>query len=153
MAEANDQMPYEQCRVLVVEDRTAMRQIVKTILKHMGFRMIDEAADGREALQKLRQSPDDALNQDPLKSFRLIISDWQMPTMDGLQLLREVRKDQALGSIPFLMLTSLNERNSIIEASIEGVTDYIVKPFPAKVLEEKIRTILSGNNVLGIEVN
>ncbi|MFO0752711.1 MAG: chemotaxis response regulator CheY [Thermodesulfovibrionales bacterium] len=118
-------------RVLVVDDFPTMRRIVKNLLKQLGFENIDEAEDGAQALGKLKGG-----------SYGLVVSDWNMPNMEGIELLRNVRQEQSpLKDIPFLMVTAEAEKEKVIEAIKAGVDNYIVKPFTADILKEKLEKI------------
>jgi len=119
-------------KILIVDDFSTMRRIEKNILKHLGFTNIDEAGDGAEALQKLRA-----------KKYDFIISDWNMPVMEGIELLRAVRADESLKHIPFLMVTAEAEKASVLLAIKEGVSNYIVKPFTEDVIKAKIEQIFN----------
>jgi two-component system chemotaxis response regulator CheY len=108
-----------------------MRRIVKNLLKQVGYEDIDEAEDGVQALNKLKAKP-----------YGLIVSDWNMPNMEGIDLLRNIRKEpEPLKNIPFLMVTAEAEKEKVIEAIKAGVDNYIVKPFTAEVLKEKLEKI------------
>ncbi len=117
-------------RVLVVDDFATMRRIVKNLLKRLGIEDIEEAEDGLQALQKLKS-----------EKFDLIVSDWNMPNMTGIELLQTVRNDPAMKTIPFLMVTAEAEKDNVFLAIKMGVSNYIVKPFTADVLEEKLKKI------------
>ncbi len=117
-------------KILIVDDFSTMRRIEKNILKHLGFNEIDEAGDGAEALQKLKS-----------KKYDFIISDWNMPNMEGIELLRAVRADEDLKSLPFLMVTAEAEKASVLLAIKEGVSNYVVKPFTEEVIKAKIEQI------------
>lgn len=117
-------------KVLVVDDFPTMRRIVKNLLKQLGFENIDEADDGVNALAKLKNG-----------GFGLVVSDWNMPNMEGIDLLRAVRQEPAVKDIPFLMVTAEAEKEKVIEAIKAGVDNYIVKPFTAEVLKEKLEKI------------
>ncbi len=118
-------------KVLVVDDFPTMRRIVKNLLKQLGFENIDEAEDGGQALQRLKGG-----------NYGLVISDWNMPNMEGIELLRNVRKEaDPLKNIPFLMVTAEAEKEKVIEAIKAGVDNYIVKPFTADILKEKLEKI------------
>ena len=119
-------------RVLVVNDFATMRRIVKGVLKQLGFFEIVEAQDGREALDVLKK-----------ESIGLIVSDWNMPNMTGLDLLKVVRGDDRLKGIPFIMVTAEGMKNNVIEAVKSGVTNYIVKPFSPETFSEKIESALN----------
>ncbi|OGW22011.1 MAG: histidine kinase [Nitrospirae bacterium GWB2_47_37] len=108
-----------------------MRRIVKNLLKQIGFENIDEAEDGVQALNKLKSG-----------NYGLIVSDWNMPNMEGIDLLRNIRQEaEPLKNIPFLMVTAEAEKEKVIEAIKAGVDNYIVKPFTAEVLKEKLEKI------------
>lgn len=107
-------------KVLVVDDFPTMRRIVKNLLKQLGFENIDEADDGVNALAKLKNG-----------GFGLVVSDWNMPNMEGIDLLRAVRQEPSVKDIPFLMVTAEAEKEKVIEAIKAGVDNYIVKPFTA----------------------
>ncbi len=118
-------------KVLVVDDFPTMRRIVKNLLKQLGFENIDEAEDGVQALNKLRSG-----------NYGLVVSDWNMPNMEGIDLLRNIRQEaEPLKNIPFLMVTAEAEKEKVIEAIKSGVDNYIVKPFTAEVLKEKLEKI------------
>lgn len=118
-------------KVLVVDDFPTMRRIVKNLLKQIGFENIEEAEDGAQALGKLKGG-----------SYGLVVSDWNMPNMEGIELLRSVRAEQPpLKDIPFLMVTAEAEKEKVIEAIKAGVDNYIVKPFTAEILKEKLEKI------------
>lgn len=118
-------------KVLVVDDFPTMRRIVKNLLKQLGFENIDEAEDGVQALNKLKSG-----------NYGLVVSDWNMPNMEGIDLLRNIRQEaDPLKNIPFLMVTAEAEKEKVIEAIKAGVDNYIVKPFTAEVLKEKLEKI------------
>jgi two-component system, chemotaxis family, chemotaxis protein CheY len=117
-------------KVLVVDDMVTMRRIVKNILKQLGFGNIDEAENGQEALQKLRAD-----------TFGFVVSDWNMPVMTGIDMLRAIRADEKLKAIPVLMVTAEAQQANLIEAVQAGVSNYIVKPFTAETMQEKIAKI------------
>ncbi|ASG19729.1 MULTISPECIES: response regulator [Nitrospirillum] len=117
--------------VLVVDDYATMRRIVRNLLTQIGFTQIEEAADGAEALGKLRGS-----------NVGLVISDWNMEPMTGLQLLKEVRADVRLKSTPFIMVTAESKTENVVAAKEAGVNNYIVKPFNAETLKKKIESVL-----------
>ncbi|RJQ48905.1 MAG: response regulator [Desulfobacteraceae bacterium] len=120
-------------KVLVVDDFATMRRIVKGVLKQIGFAKIVEATDGCEALDVLKKE----------NSFGLIISDWNMPNMTGLDLLKAVRGDNTLKSIPFIMVTAEGMKENVVEAVKAGVTNYIVKPFTPETFSDKLQAVLS----------
>jgi len=120
-------------KILVVDDFTTMRRIVKNILTQLGFKEVIEADDGTSALDILKKEKVD-----------LIISDWNMPKMTGLDLLKEVRADSAMADTPFIMVTAEAQQDNIILAVKAKVNQYIVKPFTADTLGEKINKVLAG---------
>ena len=128
-------MGYETKKVIVVDDSSVMRQIIKNNLKQLGFEQsnVVDAEDGEQALKKITENTID-----------LVISDWSMPKMTGIDLLRAIRSDGALKELPFLMVTSEADKEKIMEAVQAGVNQYIVKPFNATQLEEKIKEIFPG---------
>jgi two-component system chemotaxis response regulator CheY len=117
--------------VLIVDDYKTMLRIVKNLLNQIGFTNVDEAEDGSAALQKVKA-----------KDYGLIISDWNMQPMTGLQLLQAVRADAKLKHIPFIMVTAESKTENVIAAKQAGVNNYIVKPFNAATLKGKIATVL-----------
>lgn len=117
--------------ILVVDDFATMRRIMKNILKQIGFANITEADDGTTALNELKK-----------KKFDLIISDWNMPNMPGIELLKAVRSNDELKSLPFLMVTAEAQKQNVIEAVQAGVSNYVVKPFTAEAISEKLEKIL-----------
>ncbi len=123
-------MPEKNLRFLVVDDFSTMRRIVRNLLKELGFANVDEAEDGAIALQKLRNMP-----------FDFVISDWNMPNMDGLALLQAIRADAALKALPVLMVTAEAKKENIIAAAQAGASGYVVKPFTAATLDEKLSKI------------
>jgi len=114
-------------KILVVDDFSTMRRIVRNLLKELGFTNIEEAEDGAVALGKLREG-----------NFQFVVSDWNMPNMDGLTLLQSVRSDPKLRGLPFLMITAEAKKENIIAAAQAGASGYIVKPFTAATLQEKL---------------
>ena len=123
-------MGYEGKKVLVVDDSAVMRQIIKKNLKELGFSELSEAENGAAGLKKAGEEPVD-----------LIVSGWNMPNMTGLEFLKAVRADASLKGIAFIMVTSESDKEKIMEAVKAGVNQYIVKPFNAIQLEEKIKAI------------
>jgi two-component system chemotaxis response regulator CheY len=119
--------------VLIVDDYKTMLRIIRNLLKQLGFNNVDEATDGSAALQKLRD-----------KEYGLVISDWNMEPMTGIQLLREVRADAKLKGMPFIKITAESKTENVIAAKEAGVNNYIVKPFNAATLKTKLVTVL-GN--------
>lgn len=118
-------------RVLVIDDFATMRKIEKNILGQLGIKNVDEADDGSTALPKLQSN-----------QYDIVLLDWNMPTMTGLELLKAVRSDEDLKSIPVIMVTAEALKDNIVAAAQAGVNDYIVKPFTAATLEEKIKKVL-----------
>jgi two-component system chemotaxis response regulator CheY len=123
-------------KVLVVDDFSTMRRIVKNLLKQIGFTNIDEAEDGEQAYTKLKS-----------ETFGLVVSDWNMPNLDGLGLIKKVRADSEINSVPILMVTAEAEKDKVISAIQAGVNNYIVKPFTGEVLREKIDGIFAKAGV------
>jgi len=119
--------------ILIVDDYKTMLRIIRNLLKQLGFDNVDEAMDGSTALQRLRD-----------KNYGLVISDWNMEPMTGLQLLREVRADGKLKHIPFVMVTADSKTENVVAAKEAGVTNYIVKPFNAETLKQKLVAVF-GN--------
>jgi len=124
-------------KVLVVDDFPTMRRIIRNLLKQIGYNSIEEAEDGIQALAMLRKG-----------GAGLVVSDWNMPHMEGIDLLRNVRKDASLEDIAFLMVTAEAEKEKVIEAIKSGVDNYIVKPFTAETLKEKIEKIAERRSAL-----
>ncbi|CAD5358427.1 chemotaxis regulator transmitting signal to flagellar motor component [Enterobacter cancerogenus] len=123
-------MADQNLRFLVVDDFATMRRIVRNLLKDLGFNNVEEAEDGNDALNKLRES-----------TFDFVISDWNMPNMDGLELLTAIRQDSELSAMPVLMVTAEAKKENIIAAAQSGASGYVVKPFTAATLEEKLNKI------------
>ena len=117
-------------KILVVDDMSTMRRIVKNIMKQLGFANVEEAENGQDALDKLRA-----------ETFGFVISDWNMPVMTGIDLLRAIRADEKLKALPVLMVTAEAQKENLIEAIQAGVSNYIVKPFSAEVVQEKMNKI------------
>lgn len=120
-------------KFLVVDDFSTMRRIVRNLLKELGFQNVDEAEDGVAALSKLRNSP-----------FDFVVSDWNMPNMTGIDLLKEIRADANLKHLPVLMVTAEAKKENIVSAAQAGANGYIVKPFTAATLEEKLNKIFQN---------
>nr|WP_225444348.1 chemotaxis response regulator CheY [Pseudomarimonas arenosa] len=117
-------------RILIVDDFSTMRRIVKNLLNDLGFSNTAEAEDGNAALAALRAS-----------KFDFVVTDWNMPGMTGIELLKHIRADAALAKLPVLMVTAEAKREQIIEAAQAGVNGYIIKPFTAATLQEKLNKI------------
>jgi two-component system chemotaxis response regulator CheY len=118
-------------RFLIVDDFSTMRRIIRNILKEIGYANADEAEDGQAALQKLRSS-----------EFDFVVSDINMPNMNGFELLQTIRADEALKGLPVLMVTAEARKEDIVIAAQSGASGYIVKPFTKATLEEKVQKIL-----------
>jgi two-component system chemotaxis response regulator CheY len=126
-------MDKPSTRFLVVDDFSTMRRIVRNLLKELGYTNVEEAEDGAAALQRLRGD-----------HFDFVVSDWNMPNMTGLQLLQAIRADASLKSTPVLMITAEARKENIIEAAQAGANGYIVKPFTAATLDEKLAKIFKN---------
>jgi len=118
-------------RVLVIDDFATMRKIEKNILGQLGIKNVDEADDGTTALPKIQQN-----------QYDVVLLDWNMPQMSGLELLKAVRADPATKGVPIIMVTAEALKDNIVAAAQAGVNDYVVKPFTAAVLEEKLNKVL-----------
>ena len=123
-------MADKNMKFLVVDDFSTMRRIVRNLLKELGFNNVDEAEDGVVALQKLHSG-----------NFEFVVSDWNMPNMTGIELLKSIRADAQLKGLPVLMVTAEAKKENIIEAAQAGASGYVVKPFTAATLEEKLNKI------------
>jgi two-component system chemotaxis response regulator CheY len=128
-------MADKNMRFIVVDDFSTMRRIVRNLLKELGFTNVDEAEDGQVALHKLKT-----------QHYDFIVSDWNMPNMTGIELLKAIRADAQIRGIPFMMITAEAKRENIIEAAMAGANGYIVKPFTAATLEEKMNKIFLTMN-------
>jgi two-component system chemotaxis response regulator CheY len=117
-------------KILIVDDFSTMRRIIKNLLRDLGFTNTQEADDGLTALPMLKSG-----------DFDFLVTDWNMPGMTGIDLLKEVRADEKLADLPTLMVTAEAKRDQIVEAAQAGVNGYVVKPFTAQVLKEKIEKI------------
>jgi len=127
-------MPVDMCMpILIVDDYKTMLRIIRNLLKQLGFENVDEAVDGSSAMEKMRE-----------KQYGLVISDWNMEPVTGLQLLREVRNDSKLKGTPFIMITAESKKENVVAAKEAGVNNYIVKPFNAATLKTKLVSVL-GN--------
>ncbi|MEG5265786.1 chemotaxis response regulator CheY [Pseudomonas sp. JDS28PS106] len=122
-------------KILIVDDFSTMRRIIKNLLRDLGFTNTSEADDGITALPMLQSG-----------AFDFLVTDWNMPGMSGIDLLRQVRQDERLKNLPVLMVTAEAKREQIIEAAQAGVNGYVVKPFTAQVLQEKIEKIFERVN-------
>ncbi|MDO8426506.1 MAG: chemotaxis response regulator CheY [Deltaproteobacteria bacterium] len=121
----------QNMRILVVDDFSTMRRIIKNILKEIGYSNVDEADDGATALEKLKGG-----------NFDFVVTDWNMPNMSGIDLLKTIRQDPVLKSMPVLMVTAEAAKENVVTAVEAGVSNYIVKPFTAAALKERIDLIL-----------
>jgi two-component system, chemotaxis family, chemotaxis protein CheY len=119
--------------VLVVDDYNTMTRIIRNLLKQIGFVDVDDASDGSAALSKMQQ-----------KKYGLVISDWNMEPMTGYDLLKQVRSDPAMSTTPFIMVTAESKTENVIAARKAGANNYIVKPFNAETLKNKIEVVLAG---------
>ena len=131
-------MSNANLKFLVVDDFSTMRRIVRNLLKDLGFTNVEEAEDGSVALQKLRGEP-----------FDFVVSDWNMPNMTGIELLRQIRADANLKKLPVLLITAEAKKENIIEAAQAGASGYIVKPFTAATLDEKLNKIFQNMQKAG----
>lgn len=129
-------MVDKNMKFLVVDDFSTMRRIVRNLLKELGFTNVDEAEDGVVALHKLQNG-----------AFEFVVSDWNMPNMTGIELLRNIRADAKLKGLPVLMVTAEAKKENIIEAAQAGANGYVVKPFTAATLEEKLNKIFEKMGV------
>ena len=123
-------MPDKNMKILIVDDFSTMRRIIRNILKQLEFINVEEAEDGSVAFEKLKDA-----------DYDLLITDWNMPNMTGLDLLKEVRTNEKLKDLKVLLVTAEAEKENIIQAAQAGANKYIVKPFTADVLEQKINKI------------
>jgi two-component system chemotaxis response regulator CheY len=123
-------MVDKNLKILVVDDFPTMRRIVRNLLKELGFENVDEAEDGMMALDKLRTG-----------GFQFVVSDWNMPNLDGLSMLQQIRADANLSKLPVLMVTAEAKKENIVAAAQAGASGYVVKPFTAATLEEKLNKI------------
>ena len=121
-------------KILLADDSNTMRRIQKNTLKTIGYEDVVEAADGREAVNALKSNPD----------VNLVLLDWNMPNMTGIEALKAIKADDSTKDIPVIMVTSESEKTKIIEAIQAGAANYVVKPFQADTLKEKITAVVSG---------
>lgn len=122
-------------KFLVVDDFATMRRIVRTLLKELGYENVDEAEDGAVALGKLKGG-----------GFQFVVTDWNMPNMNGLELLQAIRADATLKTLPVLMITAEAKKENIVAAAQAGASGYIVKPFTAATLDEKLKRIFEKHS-------
>jgi two-component system chemotaxis response regulator CheY len=123
-------MVNKNIKILVVDDFPTMRRIIRNLLKELGFENVDEAEDGVIAIEKLRNG-----------GFQLVVSDWNMPNMDGLAMLKHIRADPTWATLPVLMVTAEAKKQNIVAAAQAGASGYVVKPFTAATLEQKLNKI------------
>ena len=123
-------MADKNLNFLVVDDFSTMRRIVRNLLKELGYNNVEEAEDGPEALDKLNTG-----------KFQFVVSDWNMPNLDGLEMLKRIRASDTLKHLPVLMVTAEAKKENIVAAAQAGASGYVVKPFSAATLEEKLERI------------
>ncbi|SMC20531.1 two-component system, chemotaxis family, response regulator CheY [Andreprevotia lacus DSM 23236] len=128
-------MADSNMRFLVVDDFSTMRRIVRNLLKELGFSNVEEAEDGQVALHKLKNG-----------NYEFVVTDWNMPNMTGIELLKAIRADAQLKHLPVLMVTAEAKKENIIEAATAGASGYVVKPFTAATLDEKLKKIFANMN-------
>lgn len=126
-------MPKPNMKILCVDDFSTMRRIIRNILKQLGYENVDEAENGQEAYDKVKDG-----------AYDFVITDWNMPVLDGLGFLKRVRSDPKIKDIPILMVTAEAEKEKVVAAIQAGVNNYIVKPFTAETLKEKMDKIFAG---------
>ena len=131
-------MADPKMKFLVVDDFSTMRRIVRNLLKELGYSNVDEAEDGAMALTKLKN-----------EQFDFVISDWNMPVMNGLDMLKSIRADATLAKLPVLMVTAEAKKENIIAAAQAGANGYVVKPFTAATLDEKLNKIFEKLEKVG----
>ncbi len=117
-------------KILIVDDMSTMRRITKNFLKQLGFNNLEEAENGQDGLNKLRAD-----------KYGFVVSDWNIPVMTGIEMLRAIRADEKLKTTPVLMVTAEAQKENIVEAAQAGVNNYVVKPFTAEILQDKINKI------------
>ena len=127
-------LPGFDMKILVVDDFPTMRKIIRQVLSQIGYSEVIEASDGLVAVEVLKNNPD----------IKFVISDWNMPNMTVVELLRAIRKDPTHSDLPFLMVTAEADKENIVEAVKNGANNYIVKPFNASTLREKIEKVFSN---------
>lgn len=121
----------KQMPILIVDDYKTMLRIIRNLLKQLGFDNVDEATNGEEALEKFQKT-----------NYGLVISDWNMEPMTGLELLRQIRGSNRNSEVPFIMITAESKTENVVSAKEAGVSNYIVKPFNAETLRQKIASVL-----------
>lgn len=130
----------QDSRFIVIDDFATMRKIIKKVLSELGYTNIDEAEDGAKALPMIQKASSSG------QPYQCIISDWNMPNMQGIDLLKACKADGALKDIPFMLVTAEGEQKQIVEAAKAGVSDYVVKPFNAQTLKEKLQKVYDRHN-------
>src|SRR5471032_630213 len=125
-------MVDKNMKILVVDDFPTMRRIIRNLLKELGFSNVEEAEDGVDGLDKLRGG-----------DFQFVVSDWNMPNMTGIDMLKQIRADEQLKHLPVLMVTAEAKKENIIAAAQAGASGYVVKPFTAVTLDEKLKKIFA----------
>ena len=129
-------MVDKNMKILVVDDFATMRKIIRTVLKDLGFSNVEEVSDGSEAISFLKSR-----GADPITGYKLILCDWNMPDITGIDVVRFVKSQEELKDIPIIMVTSEAQKEHIIEALQAGVNNYIVKPFTGEILMGKIEEV------------
>ena len=125
-------MPDKNMKILIVDDFSTMRRIIRNILKQLEFINVEEAEDGSVAFEKLKEA-----------DYDLLITDWNMPNMSGLDLLKEIRANEKLEDLKILLVSAEAEKENIIQAAQAGANEYVVKPFTADILGQKINKIFA----------
>ncbi len=123
-------LPDRNIKILVVDDMSTMRRIIKNLLNQLGYKNIDEAEDGAIAYQKLKKA-----------KYDFVVTDWNMPNMTGIELVQKIRNNSELKHLPILMVTAEAKKENVILALKAGVNNYIVKPFPSEILKDKMEKI------------
>lgn len=126
-------LPPKEIKILVVDDMSTMRRVIKSILNQLGYSNIDEAENGKEALSKLSSG-----------DYGLLLTDWNMPEMDGLSLIKAIRQDPKLRDLPAMMITAEAKKENVLEALKAGANNYVVKPFTADILKEKLEKVFAN---------
>lgn len=127
-------------KFMVVDDFATMRKIIKKVLSELGYTNVEEAEDGKPAFEAIKKASAEG------RPFEFVISDWNMPGMTGIDLLKSVKGDPQLKHLPFLMVTAESEQKNIVEAAKAGVSDYVVKPFNAQTLKMKLERIYAKHH-------
>ncbi len=127
----------DKIKIMIADDTSSMRNVIKGVLIQAGFTNFDEAENGQVVLQKLKQEP-----------FHLVLCDWEMPVMDGLAVLRDMRADESLYRIPFILVTAINDAAKVISAIEQGVDDYVIKPLKPGDFIQRVKDVLQRNELL-----